>query len=146
MLADPDADDTPLWFVVDASQDIQPEHFEVAVGDAIEFHSSPGHVVLRIQGEPGVLGDLSVMRVARFGLGTPYIEGGGRKVQSIKAKKAGKAKVEVTTHRGGTRREIREFDITVVDKRKEKVPVMEKMPSYLYGPPVVGTPTSGPES
>ena len=133
LLPDSVAEELPISFVVDASDDAQPEHFTVAVGDAIEFQSSRGHLVIRVPGDHGILGDLSVMRVASFQAGTPYIQNGGRQVQSIRAKKSGKVTVEVTTHYGGTRREVREFNITVVDKRKEKLPVKEATPQNSYG-------------
>jgi hypothetical protein len=144
LLGDPDTEETPLWIYVNAADDYQPEQFTAAVGDVIEFASGPRRVELRIQGEPGVLGDLSVSRLARFQFGSLRVQNGGVKCQSIKAKKPGTAKVEVTSHHLGSRREIREFNITVVDKRKEKVPVMETMPSPLYGSPGIVLPTTEP--
>jgi hypothetical protein len=142
-----DGEDTPVFIPVDVGRESQPERFTVALGDMIVFHafnlslsqlsltvggpveSSPklqapfGDVGLRILGESGVLGEMSVISFANFHDGKLQLDYHGMKGTFVKAKKVGKAKVEVTTHRGGTRREMRDFEITVVEKRKKEIPV-----------------------
>jgi hypothetical protein len=142
-----DGDVTPLWIEVNVADEAQPEEFTVAVGDLIEFApwaqgrgerfdllmpslldssrarkpdlSPPSRdIVLRIQGENGVLGEMSVTRHASFQDGKLEVQHEGLNGRSVKATKAGKVTVEVTTHRGGTHKEIREFKITVVAKRE----------------------------
>jgi hypothetical protein len=142
-----DTDDAPLLIPVDVRRENQPERFTVALGDILVFHAfaesesepsprpyglpgtSPkpqapvGDVELRVDGESGVLADMSAIRFANFYDGKLQLNYGGMKGRFVKAKKAGKVKVEVTTHRGGSRREIRDFEITVVEKRKQEIPV-----------------------
>jgi hypothetical protein len=142
-----DGDVTPLWIEVNVADEDQPEEFAVAVGDVIEFarwaqsrgerfeylmsslldrsrarkpdRTPPSRdVVLRIQGENGVLGEMSITRHASCHEGKLQVRHEGLNGRSIKAMKAGKVTVEVTTHRGGTHKEIREFKITVLAKRE----------------------------
>jgi hypothetical protein len=149
LIAVSDEKEVPLFLTVDVGNDDLPERFTVAVGDVIVFHDfsctqqpsamvpvgvvvepTPkpkpprGDMTVRIQGEPGVLGDGSAIRFANFHGGKIQLDFGGLKGRSVKAAKAGVAKVEVTTHRGGTRREIRDFEITVVTTRKQEVSIM----------------------
>jgi hypothetical protein len=159
----PAGNETPLWIEVNAADEAQPDDFAVAVGDVIEFSAQPqiqpvpyvgpgvigapspyptnpernstvSDLTLRIQGENGVLADLSVVRHASFQNGALQIHGGphGR---SVKAMKAGKVTVEVTTHRGATRREIREFTIRVATKRETPVKPSERGDGPANVPP-----------
>jgi hypothetical protein len=144
LFAMPDGEDTPLFIPVDVTSENPPERFTVALGDVIVFHSfsqsqpplpsttiesglTPpvprGDVVLRIKDDSGVLGDTSAIRFANFKGGKLQVDYGGMTGRFVKAKKGGIATVEATTHRGGTRREVRDFEITVVEKRQQPVPV-----------------------
>lgn len=142
-----DGEDTPLFIPVDVGSDVQPERFTVAIGDTIAFHAfscngpgplslavtSPGtdpkplphrgDVTIRIQGEAGVLGQVTAIRFANFFGDQIQLDYAGLKGTLVKAEGVGKAKVEVTTHRGGTRREIRDFEITAVQRRKQELTI-----------------------
>jgi hypothetical protein len=160
LLAVSDERDIPLFLSVDVGNDDQPERFTVAVGDVIVFHdfsscqqqspmgtyttvpeSTPkpkpprGDVTVRIQGEPGVLEDGSAIRFAHFRAGKIQLDYGGMKRRSVKAAKAGVAKVEVTTEHGGTRREIRDFEIIVETTRKQEVSISPPQENSILLPP-----------
>jgi hypothetical protein len=155
-----DERDVPLFLSVDVGNDDQPERFTVAVGDVILFHdfsscqqqsaklpsytvpeSTPkpkpprGDVTVLFQGEPGVLEDGSAIRFANFRAGKIQLDYGGMKGRSVKAAKAGVAKVEVTTELGGTRREIRDFEIIVKTTRQQEVSISPQENSLLLPPP-----------
>jgi hypothetical protein len=157
-----DGNETPLWIEVNAADEAQPDDFAVAVGDVIEFSTQfpsrqfvpvepyvigtsyaanpkqnppVSDLALRFQGEKGVLADMSAVRHASFQNGALQIHE-GLQGRSVKAMKAGKVTVEVTTHRGATRREIREFTIRVATKREVQVKSSERGdgPAILPGP------------
>jgi hypothetical protein len=160
LMAVSDERDVPLFLSVDVGNDDQPERFTVAVGDLIVFHdfsscqqrsatlpsytvpeSNPqpkpprGDVKVRIQGEPGVLENGSAIRFANFRAGKIQLDYGGIKGRSVKAAKAGVAMVEVTTEQGGTRREIRDFEIIVEKTRKQEVSISQPQENSILLPP-----------
>src|SRR5262249_31775066 len=119
------------------SADLIPERFTITAGDWVELYAElperptnrerPYKVEVEVQG--GAVEKIAAVRPARFSfwqgeehlLMMPFANnqnGASERHHFLRGKSAGKATIKTAVSRGGTWKEVRQFDVTVAEQRR----------------------------